>query len=127
MGASEIIGAVLTRDSYLSRPCLPFPQVRFLPCEVASLVHLETLYLKTDPSSLAKLPDLDNLTSLKSLELQQVPLRPQLLTLPPSIGKLKNLTRLALCHYSIRCMGWVPSGTTGFPQSCALGPWVGVL
>ncbi|KAL6971671.1 hypothetical protein U1Q18_031351 [Sarracenia purpurea var. burkii] len=76
-------------------------ELNLFPTEFRNLVELECLQVKISSPSLSGLP-LHNLKSLKELELCKVPSRPSSFPLLSEIAALKCLTKLSVCHFSIR-------------------------
>lgn len=76
-------------------------EVNIFPTEFRNLVELECLQLKITSPSLTGLP-LHKLMALKELELCKVPPRPSAFPLLSEIAGLKCLTKLSVCHFSIR-------------------------
>ncbi|GMP61727.1 hypothetical protein CsSME_00024080 [Camellia sinensis var. sinensis] len=76
-------------------------EVNIFPTEFRNLVELECLQLKITSPSLTGLP-LHKLMALKELELCKVPPRPSVFPLLSEIAGLKCLTKLSVCHFSIR-------------------------
>ncbi|KAJ4832431.1 hypothetical protein Tsubulata_028487 [Turnera subulata] len=75
--------------------------VNLFPAEFGSLVGLECLQVKVSAPELNGL-SFSRLKELKELELSRAPLRPSVLTLLSEIAGLKSLTKLSVCHFSIR-------------------------
>ncbi|KAG2267377.1 hypothetical protein Bca52824_061932 [Brassica carinata] len=77
-------------------------EIDLFPPELGSLVDLEHLQVKISSPSLGDGLSWDKLKALKELELTKVPKRSSALTLLSEISGLKSLTRLSVCHFSIR-------------------------
>uniref|UniRef100_A0A7N0TUG8 Uncharacterized protein n=1 Tax=Kalanchoe fedtschenkoi TaxID=63787 RepID=A0A7N0TUG8_KALFE len=75
--------------------------VNIFPEEFGNLEELESLQLKVATPGLGNL-SLHKLATLKELELCQVPPRPSAFSLFAEISGIKGLTRLSVCHFSIR-------------------------
>ncbi|KAK4434057.1 putative serine/threonine-protein kinase DDB [Sesamum alatum] len=75
--------------------------VNLFPREFGNLVELECLQVKVAEPGINGL-DLSKLTNLKELELSRVPPRLSAFPLLSEIAGLKCLTRLSVCHFSIR-------------------------
>nr|GMD80914.1 Mitogen-activated protein kinase kinase kinase [Ipomoea batatas]GME09967.1 Mitogen-activated protein kinase kinase kinase [Ipomoea batatas]GME14351.1 Mitogen-activated protein kinase kinase kinase [Ipomoea batatas] len=73
----------------------------FPPGELKNLVELECLQVKVALPGLSGL-DLQKLKGLKELELCKVPSRPSAFPIFRDITGLKRLTKLSVCHFSIR-------------------------
>lgn len=69
--------------------------------EVESLVGLECLQMKISSPGIGGL-SLERLKDLKELELAKVPPRPSAFPILAHIAALKSLTKLSICHFSIR-------------------------
>ncbi|KAK4357160.1 hypothetical protein RND71_022770 [Anisodus tanguticus] len=69
--------------------------------ELRNLVELESLQVKVSFPGMSGL-DLEKLKNLKELELCKVPSRPSAFPLLRDIAGLKRLTKLSVCHFSIR-------------------------
>ncbi|XP_060182618.1 uncharacterized protein LOC132612355 [Lycium barbarum] len=69
--------------------------------ELRNLVELESLQVKVSLPGMSGL-DLQKLKSLKELELCKVPSRPSAFPILRDIAGLKRLTKLSVCHFSIR-------------------------
>lgn len=69
--------------------------------ELRNLVELESLQVKVSFPGMSGL-DLQKLKNLKELELCKVPSRPSAFPLLRDIAGLKRLTKLSVCHFSIR-------------------------
>ncbi|KAL7179623.1 hypothetical protein ACSBR1_042928 [Camellia fascicularis] len=76
-------------------------EVNIFPTEFRNLVEPECLQLKITSPSLTGLP-LHKLMALKELELCKVSPRPSAFPLLSEIAGLKCLTKLSVCHFSIR-------------------------
>ncbi|PSS33833.1 Mitogen-activated protein kinase kinase kinase [Actinidia chinensis var. chinensis] len=76
-------------------------EVNLFPTEFRNLVELECLQVKISSPSLTGLP-LHKLKALKELELCKVPPRSSAFPLLSEIAGLKSLTKLSVCHFSIR-------------------------
>ncbi|KAK9287821.1 hypothetical protein L1049_016263 [Liquidambar formosana] len=76
-------------------------EINLFPAEFENLVELECLQLKVSSPGLSGLP-LHKLEALKELELCKVPLRPSAFPILNDIAGLKCLTKLSVCHFSIR-------------------------
>lgn len=76
-------------------------EVNLFPTEFGNLVGLECLQVKVSSPGLNGL-GLNKLKGLKELELSKVPPRPSVLTILSEIAGLKCLTKLSVCHFSIR-------------------------
>lgn len=76
-------------------------EINLFPSEFRNLVDLECLQVKISLPGLTGLP-LDKLKSLKELELSKVPPRPSGFPILSEIAGLKRLTKLSVCHFSIR-------------------------
>ncbi|GMY27305.1 mitogen-activated protein kinase kinase kinase a [Fagus crenata] len=76
-------------------------EINLFPTEFGSLVGLECLQVKISSPSFGGLP-LNKLESLKELELSKVPPRPSAFPILGEIAGLKCLTKLSVCHFSIR-------------------------
>ncbi|XP_031251870.1 uncharacterized protein LOC116141431 [Pistacia vera] len=76
-------------------------EINLFPDEVGNLVGLECLQVKISSPGFNGLA-LNKLQGLKELELSKVPPRPSVLTLLSEIAGLKCLTKLSVCHFSIR-------------------------
>ncbi|CAN4091248.1 unnamed protein product [Withania somnifera] len=69
--------------------------------ELRNLVELESLQVKVSLPGMSGL-DLQKLKNLKELELCKVPSRPSAFPILRDIAGLKRLTKLSVCHFSIR-------------------------
>lgn len=78
-------------------------EVNLFPTEFANLVRLERLQVKISPPGLEGLA-LHKLKGLKELELSKALRRPSVFPLMSEIAQLKCLTKLSVCHFSIRCL-----------------------
>ncbi|XP_059626617.1 uncharacterized protein LOC132269448 [Cornus florida] len=76
-------------------------EVNLFPAEFRNVVELEYLQVKISSMGLTGLP-LHKLKALKELELCKVPPRPSAFPILSEIAGLKCLTKLAVCHFSIR-------------------------
>lgn len=76
-------------------------EINLFPSEFGSLVGLECLQVKISSPSFGGLP-LNKLEDLKELELSKVPPRPSAFPILGEIAGLKCLTKLSVCHFSIR-------------------------
>uniref|UniRef100_A0A1J3JM25 Serine/threonine-protein kinase PAK 6 n=1 Tax=Noccaea caerulescens TaxID=107243 RepID=A0A1J3JM25_NOCCA len=77
-------------------------EIDLFPPELGSLVDLEYLQVKISSPGFGNGLSWDKLKGLKELELTKVPKRSSALTLLSEISGLKSLTRLSVCHFSIR-------------------------
>ncbi|KVH93555.1 Armadillo repeat-containing protein 3 and Serine/threonine-protein kinase CTR1 [Cynara cardunculus var. scolymus] len=76
-------------------------EVNLFPSEFGNLVNLERLQVKISLPGLTGLP-LQKLKALKELELSKAPPRPSAFPLLADIMGLECLTKLSVCHFSIR-------------------------
>lgn len=76
-------------------------EVNLFPSEFGNLVNLERLQVKISLPGLTGLP-LQKLKALKELELIKAPPRPSAFPLLADIMGLERLTKLSVCHFSIR-------------------------
>lgn len=76
-------------------------EVNLFPSEFGKLVNLERLQVKISLPGLTGLP-LQKLKALKELELSKAPPRPSAFPLLADIMGLVRLTKLSVCHFSIR-------------------------
>ncbi|EEF45224.1 ATP binding protein, putative [Ricinus communis] len=76
-------------------------EVNLFPIEFGNLVGLERLQVKVSSLGLNGL-GLNKLKGLKELELSKAPSRPSVFTILSEIAGLKCLTKLSVCHFSIR-------------------------
>lgn len=76
-------------------------EINLFPSEVGNLLGLECLQIKISSPGVNGFA-LNKLKGLKELELSKVPPRPSVLTLLSEIAGLKCLTKLSVCHFSIR-------------------------
>ncbi|KAL4588413.1 hypothetical protein LXL04_001301 [Taraxacum kok-saghyz] len=76
-------------------------EVNLFPSEFGNLVNLERLQVKISLPGLTGLP-LQKLKALKELELSKAPPRPSAFPLLGDIMGLERLTKLSVCHFSIR-------------------------
>ncbi|KAL0758117.1 hypothetical protein Bca101_095785 [Brassica carinata] len=81
-------------------------EIDLFPPELGNLVDLEYLQVKTSSPGFGDGLAWDKLKGLKELELTKVPKRSSALTLLSEISGLRSLTRLSVCHFSIR---YIPS------------------
>lgn len=77
-------------------------EIDLFPPELGNLVNLEYLQVKVSSPGFGNGLSWDKLKGLKELELTKVPKRSSALTLLSEISGLKCLTRLSVCHFSIR-------------------------
>jgi Leucine-rich repeat (LRR) protein len=77
-------------------------EIDLFPPELGNLVNLEYLQVKISSPGFGDGLSWDKLKGLKELELTKVPKRSSALTLLSEISGLKCLTRLSVCHFSIR-------------------------
>ncbi|KAF8111602.1 hypothetical protein N665_0074s0126 [Sinapis alba] len=77
-------------------------EIDLFPAELGNLVDLEYLQVKISSPGFGDGFSWDKLKGLKELELTKVPKRSSALTLLSEISGLKSLTRLSVCHFSIR-------------------------
>ncbi|PKA48812.1 Mitogen-activated protein kinase kinase kinase YODA [Apostasia shenzhenica] len=84
-------------------------EIEILPPEVGDLVELEHLQLKVSLPGLSG-TSLKKLKSLRELELCRVPTKLAAFSILGDISGLKCLTRLSICHFSIR---YLPSEIGG--------------
>ncbi|KAI3774434.1 hypothetical protein L1987_48989 [Smallanthus sonchifolius] len=75
--------------------------VNLFPSEFGNLVNLERLQVKISLPGLTGLP-LQKLKALKELELSKAPPRPSAFPVLADIVGLVRLTKLSVCHFSIR-------------------------
>lgn len=75
--------------------------VKLFPEEFKNLVEMESLQVKVAVPGVNGL-ELSKLRNLKELELSRVPPRPSAFPILREIAGLKCLTRLSVCHFSIR-------------------------
>ncbi|KAK6913995.1 hypothetical protein RJ641_021316 [Dillenia turbinata] len=80
-------------------------EINLFSPEFLNLVELECLQVKISSPGLKGLP-LHKLKDLKELELSKVPSRPSSFPLLNEISGLKRLTKLSVCHFSIRPLRW---------------------
>ncbi|XP_071685901.1 uncharacterized protein [Rutidosis leptorrhynchoides] len=78
-------------------------EVNLFPSEFGNLVDLERLHVKISLPGLTGLP-LQKLKALKELELSTAPARPSAFPLLADIMGLVCLTKLSVCHFSIRLL-----------------------
>ncbi|KAH6821620.1 Leucine-rich repeat protein kinase family protein [Perilla frutescens var. hirtella] len=76
-------------------------ELNLFPEEFRNLVELECLQVKVTEPGVSGL-ELSKLENLKELELSRVPPRPSAFPILREIAGLKRLTRLSICHFSIR-------------------------
>lgn len=76
-------------------------EVNLFPSEFGGLVSLECLQLKVSPPVFGGLP-LHKLKGLKELELSKIPPRSSAFPILSEIAGLEFLTKLSVCHFSIR-------------------------
>ncbi|KAJ4793509.1 Protein kinase superfamily protein [Rhynchospora pubera] len=76
-------------------------EVEVLPPEAGELVELERVQIRVSSPRISEAP-FRKLKFLKELELCKVPPRPSALSILSEISNLKCLTRLTVCHFSIR-------------------------
>ncbi|CAH1426306.1 unnamed protein product [Lactuca virosa] len=76
-------------------------EINLFPSEFGNLVNLERLQVKISLPGLTGLP-LQKLKALKELELSKAPSRPSAFPLLGDIMGLERLTKLSVCHFSIR-------------------------
>ncbi|KAK8661435.1 hypothetical protein V6N13_091039 [Hibiscus sabdariffa] len=76
-------------------------EFNLFPAEVGGLVGLECLQVKISPPGFNDM-SLSKLEGLKELQLSRIPRRSSVLTLLSEISGLKCLTKLSVCHFSIR-------------------------
>lgn len=76
-------------------------EINVFPPEFSYLAQLESVQVKISAPGLNGLP-LQKLKALKELELSQVPPRSSAFPILREIAGLNLLTRLSVCHYSIR-------------------------
>ncbi|XP_010556881.1 PREDICTED: uncharacterized protein LOC104826066 isoform X2 [Tarenaya hassleriana] len=77
-------------------------EIDLFPSELGNLVDLEYLQVKISSPGFGNGLSLDKLKGLKELELTKVPRQSSALTILSEISGLKFLTRLSVCHFSIR-------------------------
>ncbi|XP_060960525.1 uncharacterized protein LOC115722204 isoform X6 [Cannabis sativa] len=75
-------------------------EINLFPSEIGTMAGLEKLQVKIASPSFGGLPL--QLKSLKELELSKVPPRPSAFTILSEISGLNCLTKLSVCHFSIR-------------------------
>ncbi|CAI9771304.1 unnamed protein product [Fraxinus pennsylvanica] len=75
--------------------------VNLFPGEFKNLVEMETLQVKVAAPGVNGF-ELSKMRNLKELELSRVPPRPSAFPILSEIAGLKCLTRLSVCHFSIR-------------------------
>uniref|UniRef100_A0A6N2MXS8 Protein kinase domain-containing protein n=1 Tax=Salix viminalis TaxID=40686 RepID=A0A6N2MXS8_SALVM len=76
-------------------------EVNLFPAEFGNLVGLECLQVKVSSPGLNGL-SFSKFKGLKELELSKVPPRPSVMTILSEISGIKCLTKLSVCHFSIR-------------------------
>lgn len=76
-------------------------EIEVLPPEVGDLVDLERLQVKVTLPGISGVP-FRKLKCLKELELCKAPPRPSAFSILSEISGLKCLTKLSICHFSIR-------------------------
>ncbi|WCJ23869.1 Leucine-rich repeat protein kinase family protein [Euphorbia peplus] len=76
-------------------------ELNLFPAEFGNLVDLERLQVKVSSPGLDGL-GFNKLKGLRELELSKAPPRPSVITILSEIAGLKCLTRLSVCHFSIR-------------------------
>ena len=76
-------------------------EINIFPPEIGNMVGLENLQVKISTPGFGGL-QLGKLKGLKELELSKVPPRPSAFPILGEIASLKSLTRLSVCHFSIR-------------------------
>ncbi|KAF5466065.1 hypothetical protein F2P56_016022 [Juglans regia] len=76
-------------------------EINLFPAECGNLFGLESLQVKISSTGFGGLP-LRKLEGLKELELSKVPPRPSSFPIMSEIAGLKYLTKLSVCHFSIR-------------------------
>lgn len=76
-------------------------ELNLFPGEFRNLVELECLQVKVSEPGVSGL-ELSKLGNLKELELSRVPPRPSAFPNLSEIAGLKRLTRLSICHFSMR-------------------------
>lgn len=76
-------------------------EINLFPSEIGSLVGLENLQVKISSFGFGGLP-LHKLQGLKELELSKVARRPSPFSILSEISGLSCLTKLSVCHFSIR-------------------------
>jgi hypothetical protein len=76
-------------------------RINLFPSELENLLGLECLQVKISSPGFGGLP-LRKLEGLKELELSKVPPRPSAFPILSEIAGLKCLTKLSVCHFSIR-------------------------
>jgi hypothetical protein len=75
--------------------------VEVLPPEAGELDQLESLQVKVSAPRVSGAP-LRRMRALKELELSIVPPRPSACSILVEVAALKCLTKLTICHFSIR-------------------------
>lgn len=76
-------------------------EINLFPSEIGSMAGLENLQVKISSPGFGGL-QLHKLKALKELELSKVPPRPSAFPILSEIASLKCLTKLSVCHFSIR-------------------------
>lgn len=76
-------------------------EISLFPSEFRNLMGLECLQVKISSPRFGGL-QLNKLKDLKELELSKVPPRPSAFPIMGDIAGLKSLTKLTVCHFSIR-------------------------
>lgn len=76
-------------------------EINLFPAECGNLFGLESLQVKISSPGFGGLP-MSKLHDLKVLELSKVPPRPSAFPILSEIAGLKYLTKLSVCHFSIR-------------------------
>lgn len=79
-------------------------EIDVLPLEAGDLLELERLQVKVSWPGMSGIP-FRKLQSLKELELCNVPTRPSAFSVLTEIAGLSCLTKLSVCHLSIRYVG----------------------
>lgn len=77
-------------------------ELNLFPLDFNEFLELESLQLKVPEAPGLGGLDLEKLKALKELELSRVPLRPSAFPLLSDVAGLKYLTKLSICHFSIR-------------------------
>lgn len=77
-------------------------ELNLFPLDFNDFLDLESLQLKVPEAPGLGGLDLGKLKALKELELSRVPLRPSAFPLLSELAGLKYLTKLSVCHFSIR-------------------------
>ncbi|KAL6522685.1 hypothetical protein OROHE_016532 [Orobanche hederae] len=76
-------------------------EVKLFPGDFRNLVELEYLQVKVTEPGVSGL-ELSKFGNLKELELSRLPRRPSAFPVLSDLAALKCLTRLSICHFSIR-------------------------